>query len=1095
MINVSGHRLSTMEVESAIVGHDGVAEAAVIGVPDELTGEAIFAFVTPEGGVEGGDGARRRSCASTSPSKIGKLARPKQIVFADDLPKTRSGKIMRRLLRDIAAGKELGDVTTLRDPRWSRSSSGRSRGAEARVRGGPSAAQPLLEREAELDQLTAALAAARSGAGSLLLIEGPAGIGKTSIIEEARWIGADAGMVVLSARAVELERDFAFGVARQLFEPALKAAGEGERERLLAGAARLAREVLEDPSAAGPSVPTADSSFASLHGLYWLLSNLSEAEPVLLAIDDLQWIDEASLRFATFLAPRLRELPVAMLATLRTGEPAANIELIERVAAESAATTMRPRSLSESATRTLLERQLGYRPDPVVAEAAHETAAGNPFLLSLLVREIELEGIEPREGAAERIRALAPRSVARTLTVRLRSLSDGGLSLAEAIAVLGEQAEPSHVAELAGLSAEEAIEASDALAAAGIIGKDGLSFAHPLIRNSAYEQIGSRRRAEMHRGAARSLAAAGAASELVATHLLLSDPSGDAEATTVLRGAARVAVDRGAPEVAVSYLERALAEPPAAEDRAAALYELGSAGARAGLDRAREDLDSALAAATDPATRTMAALELGQIQAYAGEMAAAAATAIEALASLGDEDSGFRAALEMLLLVLATTDLSARGQAADLMQRAYAAVERHGLSTPRGLLAFAAFDGALCSSNADRSAELAEAALAEGRILAEQGPEAPHPAGAAMALMLAGRFAACDRHLGDLIDAARGRGSARGYAWGSAIRAWTRIRAGDIDGAEADALACLELVPGPGWVLFLPMARSALALVMLERGEPQRAARVLEDAGGDGAPSPGAVFTQPLHEAAGRLALSRRDPEGALSALQPGIDWDDAWGCENGGWINWRPIAAAAHLALGRQDAAAALAERELQVAERFGAGWRVAAALRSVATTEQDQEAIGTLRRAVEVASVPPLERAGTLIDLGSALRRAGLRREAREALYEGLDLAARHRATALATRAHEELAASGARVRRERTSGAASLTARERQVAGRVAAGLSNPEIAQVLFISRKTVESHLRTIFRKLGIGGRDEVATALRGDADGLRAGTEGEQADT
>jgi acetyl-CoA synthetase len=115
VINVSGHRLSTMEVESSIVSHPKVAEAAVIGVPDEDTGQAIVAFVTPERDAEGGDGfeAELREHVAV---KIGKLARPKRIHFADDLPKTRSGKIMRRLLRDIAQGDELGDVTTLRDP-------------------------------------------------------------------------------------------------------------------------------------------------------------------------------------------------------------------------------------------------------------------------------------------------------------------------------------------------------------------------------------------------------------------------------------------------------------------------------------------------------------------------------------------------------------------------------------------------------------------------------------------------------------------------------------------------------------------------------------------------------------------------------------------------------------------------------------------------------------------------------------------------------------------------------------------------------------------------------------------------------------------
>jgi acetyl-CoA synthetase len=115
VLNVSGHRLSTMEVESALVSHDKVAEAAVIGRPDELTGEAIFAFVTPEGGIAGDDELEAELREHVA-ERIGKLARPKQIVFADDLPKTRSGKIMRRLLRDIASGNELGDVTTLRDP-------------------------------------------------------------------------------------------------------------------------------------------------------------------------------------------------------------------------------------------------------------------------------------------------------------------------------------------------------------------------------------------------------------------------------------------------------------------------------------------------------------------------------------------------------------------------------------------------------------------------------------------------------------------------------------------------------------------------------------------------------------------------------------------------------------------------------------------------------------------------------------------------------------------------------------------------------------------------------------------------------------------
>jgi len=115
VVNVSGHRLSTAEVESAVVSHPKVAECAVIGIEDEDTGQAICAFVTLEGDLEGSDEIAKEINEHVA-QRISKIARPKRIIWAGDLPKTRSGKIMRRLLRDIGEGRELGDVTTLRDP-------------------------------------------------------------------------------------------------------------------------------------------------------------------------------------------------------------------------------------------------------------------------------------------------------------------------------------------------------------------------------------------------------------------------------------------------------------------------------------------------------------------------------------------------------------------------------------------------------------------------------------------------------------------------------------------------------------------------------------------------------------------------------------------------------------------------------------------------------------------------------------------------------------------------------------------------------------------------------------------------------------------
>jgi acetyl-CoA synthetase len=114
-MNVSGHRVSTTEVESALVSHPAVAEAAVVGATDATTGQAIIAYVTLRGGEEPSE-ARGQELRQHVATKIGPIARPKTVVFTDDLPKTRSGKIMRRLLRDVAEGRSLGDTTTLADP-------------------------------------------------------------------------------------------------------------------------------------------------------------------------------------------------------------------------------------------------------------------------------------------------------------------------------------------------------------------------------------------------------------------------------------------------------------------------------------------------------------------------------------------------------------------------------------------------------------------------------------------------------------------------------------------------------------------------------------------------------------------------------------------------------------------------------------------------------------------------------------------------------------------------------------------------------------------------------------------------------------------
>jgi predicted ATPase len=161
----------------------------------------------------------------------------------------------------------------------------------------------LLERSTELEAIAAALERAEGGAGSVVLIEGEAGIGKTELLCAARGLGTDAGVAVLTARASELERDYSYGLVRQLFQAPLIELDPDERAQALSGAAALAGAMLDVAGAAADE--SAQDGFARLHGLHWLCANLAETQPLMLAVDDIQWSDTESLRFLHYLAGRL----------------------------------------------------------------------------------------------------------------------------------------------------------------------------------------------------------------------------------------------------------------------------------------------------------------------------------------------------------------------------------------------------------------------------------------------------------------------------------------------------------------------------------------------------------------------------------------------------------------------------------------------------------------------------------------------------------------------------------------------------------------------------------------------------------------------
>ena len=307
----------------------------------------------------------------------------------------------------------------------------------------------LVERDRELDAIDHALSGAVAGEGSLVLFEGPAGIGKTALLNAARERAGPAGVETVSACGVELKGGFPYGVVRQLLEPTVRAAQGARRNRLFAGAAGLAAPALLGPQSG--LVDPEDAAFALAHGLYWLVANLAAQAPAALLVDDVHWADPPSLRFLSYLARRLDGLAVSVIACARTGEGGSDQGLLGDLSGGPRAQVAAVAALSEAAVTTVLAGQFGQEPEAQFARLCRKVTGGNPFYVRELAAALIADGIEPTKVASEQISAAAPQTIARATLGRLGHLSEDAVGLARAIAVLGSDARLPRAAALAGL--------------------------------------------------------------------------------------------------------------------------------------------------------------------------------------------------------------------------------------------------------------------------------------------------------------------------------------------------------------------------------------------------------------------------------------------------------------------------------------------------------------------------------------------------------------------------------------------------------------------------------------------------------------------
>jgi len=951
----------------------------------------------------------------------------------------------------------------------------------------------LLEREAELAELDSLVRAARAGEGRTVAIEADAGLGKTRLLAHLRTRARRKGLRVLSARAGELERVFPYGVVRQLLEPALAELSEQERAALFEGAASTARPALGlHAEAAEEQLPatSGDLSFATLHGLYWLVAILSQDGPLLLAVDDAHWADAPSLQLLLFLAPRLEELPVLLAVALRPSDDE-RAGLLRQLAADPSASRIGPGPLGLESTATLLTRALESPAEPSFASACHELTGGNPFLLDELATTLAADGVVPTAANVPLVRGLVPQTVARAVLLRLARLPAGARELARAVAILGDGCEARLAAALAGVEAAAATPPSaggkadaaaalaDALRRAEVLDPEPpLGFVHPLVRNAVYAEIPAGARGRAHARAAALLEASGSPVERVASHLLATEPAGDAGVARKLAGAGRVALGRGAAQPAVTYLRRALDEPPAAADRPELLRLLLSAAARA---------------ADAPAFAPFEAELRERLAADPRELLASGADFATLLTGSGRLDQG----MEILERAIARAD-----EAGDLMLAVSMEAELISYTQLPPALAherFARYDGRLAEDSpeqrlaltlrawwsgqlgepASKAADLATRALAGGHVF-EEHPNLPPLSQAILVLVRADALDTADEAAGRLIATATRRGNVIGLCGGWYARAFSAQRRGErLDSAEADARQAVDTARLHGFAAAAPPLSALLIEVLLDRGELDAAERELDAAGATGDMPEGAWF--------GTLLLAR----GKLRLAQgrPGDAADDLLGLRErmarakfGGTAGWLPGAHGA-LALaqleGRRQEACEVAEEDLADARGWGAPSVIAEALAALGVATGGERGVELLREAEALAATTParLVRMVALVELGTLLARERQPAAAREPLRSALDLARRGGAIALAQRAAHRLAATGEKVPRHTPFGVETLTPSERRVAEMAARGTTNREIAATLYVTIKTVESHPRVAYEKLGIRSRKQLPQAL------------------
>ncbi|MGW3032349.1 ATP-binding protein [Streptomyces sp. NPDC001178] len=856
------------------------------------------------------------------------------------------------------------------------------------VRPMEAASASLWERDEEIAAVERAidtLCADRSSSGSLLVVRGEAGLGKTALLAETRRIAERRNCTVWSARGGETLRSVPFNVVRQLLQPALVSLMPEE-----------AREYLGDwYDIAGPALGITEPGERQADpqgvcdGLVAGVRRLARRDwPLVLLIDDAHWADQETLRWLAAFAERLDDLSVLVVVARRPGEVSGeSARHLEAIAATAGCPDATLSALTPDATAGLTRATLGAHADAPFCREVWAVTGGNPYETVELLAKVQDSELEPTESAAAELRALNRSARGGGLVARLEELGIDATRFAWAAAILGTGISVGLVAELATLDHDEALRCAELLQDARILTEtdpasaqadDGdLEFVHPLIATAVYNSIPDALRTAMHGIAAQVVTESGRGAAMASRHLLQVHPDDDEELVEQLREAAREHLAVGAPDAARRCLERALLEPPLPEVHARVLYELGCATLLTAPATTIDHLQSALGMpGLDGDMRVDAVVRLSQALLHNDQLEAAVRTVEAEAARHEDGPAKMRLqAVQYMWEGIYAGESTSPGRSKRLADLVRTCIGRN--NSERALLMLRGFDALLQGENAEEVVELCDRALVNGRLApglgwtdTEWGIELP--------LMLANSYAYTDRldRAESLYNEALRTYESAGWSGGHLSLAHAHIglahrRRGRLREAEAalrDSLRIAERV-GRGLPLYWTTTCN-LVDVLLARGHVDEAWAIAEQNGFAPAyPSP-IVMPDP-RSVRGRLLLAVGRTKEGINELEEAEKAAAARDHHNPVVVPWALDLARA---LASEDPARAgqLAAAARRQAERFGTDTAIGEALRCAAALETGQRAVRLAAQAVAYLEASPCqyEHAAARVEYGIAAR-----------------------------------------------------------------------------------------------------------------------------